>query len=234
MAGEGALVTAAVTLVACAAFGHVAVRVLRDPPALSPAPAQLRAEGLLFLLIAATLLPTGLQQLVGYAGMWPHLETALYQALHVPVALSMVVLMHVTAKRLAGHRIVAMAAAALYALLGVIGIVALYVAGAQAGSHEVVSMVLAFLALPAMTATGLLVLAALQVGGVQARRIRMASLSAAVFYTAFTMDAVGASGFGLFAVRCVMVGAAVLAYGAYFPLRAMNGPPPAFGHVMDE
>jgi hypothetical protein len=181
-------------------------------------------ETAVFLLLGATLAVFALRQALPPLSR-PSLDVSLYQALYVPAAMSVVVLMHMTASKLTRSKLLPLGAAGLFMVLA--ATVVAYVFGADFGdqaprdwmsaNEEAASVLFGFFTFPALTAAGLLVFAAHQIGGEDARRIRLASLSCAVFYLAFTIDAVDARAVGAVALSALMVLAAGLAHLAFFP-----------------
>lgn len=232
MAGLGVLLVAALSLAAALGFGRVSVEALRRARVADEARRFARtSEAWIFLLVAGSLAAAGLRQVtllvMDVVPAAAPLELALFQALHVPAALSMIALMHLTARRLSGSPVVAGLAAAVFLGVAIVGIGYLYTGGFAAtsewsstwvqGNEAAKSMILAFFALPSLTAAGLLIFAAHGIGGAEAKRIRIASLAATTFYVAFTMESVGATGLGLALGRALTLLAALLALFTYAP-----------------
>ncbi len=217
-----AAATGLLGIAAAAAFGALGFRIIRRA-------ADVRAMGSVFLLIATTLAlhAVGTLTMVFSQGSDTLVSAALQQVAYVTAALSMVPLMGITARQLSKSRWLAFAASGFFLALALIGVSWLYTAGYTTTPHlgtpwavpqeTATSMLLAFIAMPALTAAGLLVFAAHKTRGNDGRRMRLASLATSLFFTAFTMDAIGAASITAPALRFVMTGAAVLGFAAFFP-----------------
>lgn len=216
-------------LAAAAVFVHTAIAGrARD--------AEATHEAAVFLLLGGTVGLLALRH--GLPEPWRAAsDGTLFQAMHVPAAMSLVVLMHMTAKRLTRHELVALGAAGLYAVLSAASLALVFGADLRAlpprdwiaANPEVASVLFGLFTFPALTAAGLLVFAAHGIGGASARRIRLASLSCSLFYLAFTMDAVDPRPGGAIALGALMLAAAALARLALFPSRwldDLHGLPP--------
>lgn len=207
-----ALLAALLALVGGAAFAAVAWLTAARLPAL-------RDEAAFLALLGAALV------LLGFGGALA--LPALAQAALAPVGFALAPLMRVTARRLGAARPLPDVAGAVFALVALIGLASLYTDGFTRGPGEwaapvavMQSMLVGFVALPSLVASSLLVLAALRSRGLGARRVRLFSLCATVFFTAFTMDALGANALAAPVLRAAMLGAPLLAYLAFFPFEA--------------
>lgn len=197
-------------------FAHAALRSARADRATH--------ESAVFLLLAGTAFVMALRQAVGDFAP-PAIDAALYQALHVPAAMSMVVLMHLTALRLTRSDAVSLVATGLFTVLAAACVAQVFAADFSqstprewmAANESAAAGLFGLFTFPALTAAGLLVFAARDLRPDLAQRLRLASLACAVFYLAFTVDAVDPRAVGQLLLSVLLVASAGLAHVASFP-----------------
>lgn len=229
MVNEGTIANALVTALAAGAFLFVAREVRRRR---LPVDRRALASVLLFGIIAAHLALAALRQVVAYIGAQGGpdlvaLEAGIFYVTVLPAAFVVVPLGYMAGYALTGKEESARAAAAFFVLVITFGYGLVVLDGITGpargywGSEFVINslvargMILAFLTIPAFVAATILIRAG-RGEGASARRARIIGIACLVYYTAFTLDALGVEAAWLLPERIAMAGAAFLGYRAYF------------------
>ncbi len=242
MAGAGALVTAAVTLVASGAFGWAAWMTRRHRGAAGRAVVSFFVIATLFLALAGT------RQVFAYlstrSDTWIEWDRNTFYLLVVPAAYNTLPLVHLTSLAYGWPARLRRALVLFFALAATAGLAFVYRDGLEGpkvsewGTEwSIVSpvsgiLILLVLTLPAVVFSLLLLRASRRLAGLDRKRLARVSVAFLAYYLVFTADAFAAPGPALLAERLVTAATGVVAASAYrLPPAQPSGPeasqPPA-------
>lgn len=243
MAGEGALITAVVTLAASGAFLWTAWAARRYHGSAGRAVVTFFAIAALFLALA------GARQVFAYLsrgdGAWVSWDRSTFYLLVVPAAYNVLPLVHLSATAWGWSVRLRRSLVLLFALAATTGLAFVYLDGLEGpkvsdwGTEwsivSPVSSALVFLVLtlPALAFSLSLLLAARRLQGMDRRRLARVGTACLVYYIVFTTDAFAAPGPALLLERLVTAATGVVAASAYRTAPSSENRPVVSSEIAD-